>query len=48
MREIANVLRETRIVIKKGHFEFHGAISIIAALLILFFAKDLIPLIFHT
>ena len=48
MNNLMNVLRETRIIIKRGHIEFQGAIAIIAALLILVFAKDLIPLIFRS
>jgi hypothetical protein len=43
-----NLLRDTRIIIKRGHIEFQGAIAIIAGLLILIFAKGLIPLIFHS
>jgi hypothetical protein len=47
MYDIMNALKDTRIIIKNGNIELRGAIAIIAVLLILVFAKDLIPLIFR-
>jgi hypothetical protein len=48
MRDLMRVMRETRIVIKRGHIEFQGALAIIGLLLILMYGKDLIPLIFRS
>ena len=48
MANLMNVLRETRIIIKHGHIEVQGAIAIIAMLLMLIFAKDLIPLLLRS
>jgi hypothetical protein len=47
MRDIVNALKDTRIIIRNGNIELRGAIAIIAVLLILVFAKDLVPLIFR-
>ncbi len=46
MRDFMRVLRETRIVIKKGHIEFQGALAIVGLLLLLMYGKDLLPIIF--